>query len=144
MPASIRPDDTKPDPEWLMPDALWEQVKGLLPPEKPRGPGTRGGRPLAEARRTMDAIFYVLRTGAQWKALPRSLGSGSTAHRYFQQWATAGVFERLWRAGLEQYDVLQGIQWDWLAADGAMGKAPLAARRLAPIPPTGPSAAPNG
>lgn len=143
MPASIKPEDCKPDPAWLMPDELWQQVWPLLPIPTPKGQGTKGGRPNAQARRTMDAIFYVLRTGCQWKALPRSLGSGSTAHEYFQTWRAQGVFERLWRVGLERYDVCHGIQWDWQALDGVMTKAPLAVRRRAPTPPTGPSAGPS-
>lgn len=143
MPATIRPEDGKPDPPWLMPDELWAQVQPLLPPEKAKGPGTPGGRASVDPRRTMDAIFYILRTGEQWNALPRSLGSDATAHRYFQKWVQAGVFERLWRLGLEQYDVLKGIQWDWQAMDGAITKAPLAVRRLAPTPRTGPRTAPN-
>lgn len=143
MPASIKPDDTKPDPAWLMPDELWTRIEPLLPPEKPKGKGTQGGRPNADRRRAMDAICYILRTGGQWNGLPRSLGSDRTAHDYFQKWTQAGVFERLWRLGLEDYDVLQGIQWDWQAADGAMTKAPLAARRRAPTPRIGPNAAPS-
>ena len=131
MPCSIAPDDCKPDPPWLMPDELWERVRRYLPPEKAKGKGTCGGRPNVDLRRTMDAIFYILRTGCQWKSLPRSLGSGSTAHDYFQKWSPAGVFEKLWRLGLEEYDVTKGIQWQWQAMDGVMTKAPLAARRLA-------------
>lgn len=143
MPASIKPNDTKPDPAWLMPDELWNRIAPLLPPEKPKGKGTPGGRPNAEARRSLDAIFYILRTGEQWNALPRSLGSDRTAHDYFQKWTAAGVFEQLWRLGLEQYDVTRGIQWQWQAADGAMTKAPLAARRRAPTPRIGQKAAPS-
>ena len=144
MPASIKPEDGQPDPAWLMPDELWTHIQPLLPPAKPKGKGTKGGRPNAVFRRSMDAIFYVLRTGGQWKALPRSLGAGSTAHDYFQAWTAAGVFEQLWRLGLEQYDVCKGIQWDWQALDGAITKAPLAARRLAPIQPIGPRREPSG
>ncbi len=76
----------------------------------------------------MDAIFYVLRTGRQWKALPRSLGSGSTAHDYFQKWTREGVFLELCSRTLEKHDVLVGIDWGWLSVDGAITKAPLAAR----------------
>lgn len=118
-----------------MPDALWESVKSLLGPEKPVH---SNGRPRAPYRRTMDAIFYVLRTGCQWKALPRCLGSGSTAHDYFQKWVADGVFETLWSLGLEEYDVIEGIDYRWQSVDGAMTKAPLAARRLGPIRQTGP------
>jgi hypothetical protein len=34
------------------------------------------------------------------------------------------VFHALWRRGLTEYDALQGTDWRWLAADGAMTKAP--------------------
>ena len=126
MPCSIAPDDCSPAAEWLMPNELWKVIEPLLGPSKePHS----NGRPPAPYRRTMDAIFYVLRTGCQWKALPRSLGSGSTAHAYFQKWCGQGVFETLWSLCLEDYDVLEGIEWKWLAADGTMTKAPLAARR---------------
>jgi len=74
----------------------------------------------------MDAIFFVLRTGCQWNALKETrICSSSSAHRRFQEWTAAGVFEAFWREGLLAYDALNGIDWAWLALDGAMGKAPL-------------------
>jgi transposase len=63
----------------------------------------------------MDAIFYVLRTGCKWKALPRSLGAASTVHDRFQEWCKAGVFEQMWRAGLLEYNEKVGIEWEWQA-----------------------------
>jgi putative transposase len=52
-------------------------------------------------RQVLDAIFFVLRTGCQWKALDAtSLCKGSTAHSRFQQWVQAGVFARLWNEAL--------------------------------------------
>src|SRR5262249_2464308 len=38
---------------------------------------------------------------------------------------TSGVFERLWAAGLGEFDELVGIDWEWLAMDGVMTKAPV-------------------
>jgi putative transposase len=74
----------------------------------------------------MAGILYVLRTGCQWDALPKATyGSGKTAHKYFQLWVRAGVFKRMWQAGLTEYDALKGIAWKWQAADGIMTKAPL-------------------
>jgi putative transposase len=74
----------------------------------------------------MDAIFFVLRTGCQWNALRETtICSSSSAQRRFQEWVAAGVFAAFWRAGLLAYDALRGIDWTWLALDGAMGKAPL-------------------
>src|SRR5512143_1348290 len=49
----------------------------------------------------------------------------TTAHDRFQEWGAAGVFLKLWQAGVERFDELQGIDWSWLSMDGAMNKAPL-------------------
>jgi putative transposase len=109
-------------PDYQIPDPLWEQMVRVLPPP-PRK--QKEGRPRMEDRHAMTAILYVLRTGCQWKALPRSLGAASTVHDRFQQWREAKVFERLWQAGLLAYDELKGLEWEWQAMDGAMTKAPL-------------------
>nr|WP_315889743.1 IS5 family transposase [Kovacikia minuta] len=68
---------------------------------------------------------FMLRTGCQWNALPRCLGASSTVHDRFQLWVEQGVFERMWELGLEQYAEIVGIDWEWMAMDGAMLKAPL-------------------
>ena len=85
-----------------------------------------GGRPPLEPRKVLEAIFYVLRTGIQWNAIPKSFGSSSAIHRYFQFWCEKGFFKALWALGLEKYDEAKGINWTWLSADGCMTKAPLA------------------
>jgi len=77
----------------------------------------------------MEAIFYVLRTGCQWKALPRDMGAASTVHARFQEWRAAGLFARMWEAGLQGYDAVKGLDWEWQAMDGAMTKAPLGGKR---------------
>lgn len=76
-------------------------------------------------RKALNAIFYLLRTGCQWKALPRCLGASSTMHDRFQLWVEQGVFERMWELELEQYAEEVGIDWQWMAIDGAIVKAPL-------------------
>ena len=78
-----------------------------------------------ELRKVADGIFYVLRTGCQWKAAPREFGSGSSLHRYFQEWARRHVFHKLWKYLLRRYDALRGIQWKWQSLDGSTTKAPL-------------------
>src|SRR3954470_2815902 len=89
--------------------------------------------PRVPDRAAMDAIFFVLRTGCQWKALCESrICSSSSAHRRFQEWAAGGVFAAFWREGLLAYDALAGIEWTWLALDGAMGKAPLGGEKNRP------------
>jgi transposase len=86
-------------------------------------------------RHCANGIFYVLRTGRQWKALDKTgLCSGSSAHLRFQEWVTAGVFLQLWEAGLERYDDVKGIDWAWLSMDGARTEAPLGGARNRPTP----------
>jgi putative transposase len=125
---------------WELSDSMWERIAPLLPKPKSRyrGRGSRrrhiGGRPAADARTTMSGILYVLRTGCQWNAAAQEYGSGKTLHRYFQKWVGAGVFARMWQAGLIEYDQTKGIAWKWQAADGAMTKAPLGGEKTGANP----------
>ena len=104
---------------------LWAVLAPLLPQRVNTHP-LGGGRPRVPDRKCANGIFYVLRTGCQWKALDQTgICSGSTAHLRFQEWVAAEVFLKLWQAGLERYDELKGLDWSWLSLDGAMTKAPL-------------------
>jgi putative transposase len=115
-------------------DQLWNVLEPVLPVHVNTHP-FGGGRPRVPDRRCADGIFYVLRTGCQWKALDQTeLCAGSTAHDRYQAWVKAGVFLKLWRAGVEQFDELQGIDWAWLSMDGAMTKAPLGGENTGPNP----------
>lgn len=106
-------------------DALWSVLEPMLPEHVNRH-RFGGGRPRVPDRACADGIFYVMRTGSQWGALDQTdLVSHSTAHDRFQEWVEAGVFLELWKAGVEQFDELKGVEWDWLSMDGAMTKAPL-------------------
>ena len=115
-------------------DELWEVLEPLIP-EHVNTHRFGGGRPRVPDRTCANGIFYVLRTGCQWKALDATgICSGSTAHLRFQQWVAAGVFLELWRVGLERYDELKGLDWSWLSMDGAMTKSPLGGGKNRPQP----------
>lgn len=117
---------------WEVSDAFWKVVEPLIPkqerdPSKEyrRKPG--GGRKPLDPRRVFEAIVFVLRTGIQWKALPKEIyGSPSSIHKYFQEWEKAGFFLELWKMGLAEYDDMEGIAWEWQSIDGGIYKAPLA------------------
>jgi transposase len=117
---------------WEISDEFWEKVEPLIPRRKRerrrkylRDPG--GGRKPIPPRTVFGAIVYVLRTGIQWKALPKErFGSPSAIHRYFLEWQKVGFFERLWKVGLAEYDEMEGIAWQWQSIDGGLNKAPLA------------------
>jgi len=113
-------------------DELWAQLQPLLPVHV-NTHRFGGGRPRVPDRDCADAIFYVLRTGCQWQALDQTeLCAHSTAHDRFQEWVQAGVFLTFWQAGIEQFDELRGIDWQWLSMDGAMTKAPLGGEKNRP------------
>ncbi len=113
-------------------DELWEVLQPLLPVHV-NTHRFGGGRPRVPDRRCADAIFYVLRTGCQWQALDQTqLCAHSTAHDRFQEWVEAGVFLKLWQAGVGRFDELCGIDWEWLSMDGAMTKAPLGGEKNRP------------
>ena len=119
------------DDGWRVPDELWERIRPLLPGGKPHPWGVC--RPRVDDRKLLNGILFVLRTGCQWDALTGTgICAKSTAHDRYQEWKGAGVFEQLWEAALKEYDALQGIDWEWLAMDGAMTKAPLGGEKNGP------------
>src|SRR3954447_13960705 len=129
--------------DWRIPVELWEAIRDLLPVHK-NTHRFGGGRPRAPDRVCMDAIFFVLRTGCQWKALDATkFCPGSTAHDRFQEWVADGVFLALWKSGLLEYDCCKGIDWQWLSMDGCMTKAPLGGKRRAKTPPIAPRRGPS-
>lgn len=119
------------DPKFLPNEALWLAIEPLLPEEPPK---PNGGRPRMPNRQAFFAMFYLLRTGIQWKALPRQLGAPSTVHDRFQEWQQAGVFEQLWTTGLLEYHTDVGLDFEWQSIDGAMTKAPLGGEATGPNP----------
>lgn len=129
------------DERYQVPEELWERIRVLLPPPPKKKNKDRPGRPRMDDRKAMNAIFYVLRTGCQWNALPRSLGASSTVHDRFQEWRKAGVFEKIWREGLLEYDSKKGIVG--VAVDGHRDdEGPSRGEKAqGPIPPTGASQA---
>ena len=105
-----------------IPDELWDEIRNILPKEKP--PKTVG-RPIIPFRKVLDGIVYVLRTGCQWKMLSSEYGSGSTCHRRFQKWVELDVFKRIWVKLLKAYDNKQGVKWAWQSLDSISIKSPL-------------------
>lgn len=132
---------------WRVDDALWARLAPLLRSDKPR---KKPGRPRHPDRPLLDGILWLLRTGAQWSALPQEFGPKSTCHDRFQEWVASGAFAKAWAVLLTAYDDLVGLELTWQAADGCLTKAPLGkkgalVRRLprAATPPTGARSGPS-
>ena len=68
----------------------WKHIKHLIPPAKP------GGRHrTTDLREVVNAVFYTLVTGTQWRLMPHDFPPHSTVYGYFWQWSKNGVWERM-------------------------------------------------
>jgi putative transposase len=84
-------------------DSEWAQLEPLLPPAK------LGGRPrTTDLREVLNALFYVDRTGCQWRALPKDFPPWSTVWSYFRQFRTDGTWQRIQTSLREQVRVQVG------------------------------------
>lgn len=86
-------------------------------------PDPRGGRPLADKRKVVAGIFWVLDNGAKWKDLPARFGAKSTVHRRFAKWAREGVFETLLQAAGRRVEDRGGYKVYECFVDGTFAKA---------------------
>jgi transposase len=71
-------------------DEQWALIEPLIPKPRP------GGRPRkTPVREVADAIFYLLRTGCQWRFLPQDFPAKSTVWEYFDAWRRDGTLDRI-------------------------------------------------
>jgi transposase len=102
----------------LVPDALWEIIEPLLPPEPPK---PKGGRPRVPDRACLTGIIFVLKSGIPWEMLPQEMGCGSgmTCWRRLRDWTEAGVWEALQLELLKRLREADKIDWSRAAMDAA-------------------------
>jgi transposase len=72
----------------LMEDAEWTFFEPFI-----TGIRGRGGRPASNHRLVLDGVFWIARTGAQWRDLPEEFGKWSSVYRQFRRWTLAGLWE---------------------------------------------------
>ena len=127
----------------ILPEELWELIRPLLPPERPK---PKGGRPRVPDRACLTGILYVLRTGIPWEYLPREMGCGSgmTCWRRLRDWQEDGIWQQVHEALLDKLGEAERIDWSRAAMDSASVRAVFGGRKLALIPPTGAKWAPRG
>ena len=116
---------------WEIPDELWKRMAPLI---LEMDPPKETGRPRANPRNVIDAIIFRIRTGCQWNHIPRVYGDDSTIHRTFQHWVEIGLFPQLWALLVEECEEFGLVDWEWQAADSAMGKARLGGDEVGPNP----------
>ena len=71
-------------------DAEWERIRPLIPRHPPNG-----RTPRIRKREIVNAIFYLNKTGCQWRSLPHDFPCWSTVHDYYRQWRHSGVWDSI-------------------------------------------------
>jgi transposase len=98
-------------------DKEWELIKDALP-----APQGRGRKPT-EARKVLNGMFWILRTGAPWRDLPERYGPWRTVYDRFSLWSRDGTLDRIvshLQSGLDE----QGrIDWELFSIDGSSVRA---------------------
>ena len=89
-----------------------DRVWSLLEPHLPGKEGSWGGI-AQDNRRFVNAVFWILRTGAPWRDLPPDYGGWSNTHRRFTRWRDKGVWEKL----LEK--LVSDPDYEWLMIDAS-------------------------
>lgn len=77
----------------ILTDKEWEVLKPLIPDNT-----GKKGHPARDHRQILEAILWVLRTGAPWRDVPREFCSWSTAYTRFRRWIIQGVWANLWHS----------------------------------------------
>lgn len=69
----------------------WDLIEGLF-----KVSYTKGGRPPSHSKREIvNAIFYILRTGCQWRYLPNDFPPWKTVYSCIRNWKAEGLFEKM-------------------------------------------------
>ena len=89
-------------------DATWALLESHLP-----GRSGQWGGIGRDNRQFLNAVFWILRTGAPWRDLPPSYGDWKNTHRRFCRWRDSGA----WEALLEQ--LIEAPDYEWLMIDAS-------------------------
>ena len=99
----------------------WRVVRELIPEPQRRADGR--GRPWRDTRTVLEAILWILRTGAPWQGLPERYPSYQTCHRRFQQWVRSGALRTVLEVLAQDLYERGGIKLDECFIDGSFAPA---------------------
>lgn len=88
-------------------DRQWRSLEPILTRDRRSG---RGRPRIHDDRAALDGVLWILRTGAQWRALPSEYPSYPTCCRRFRKWADSGLLK----------EILLALERE-IGADGRLG-----------------------
>ena len=116
------------DSTFELTDERWELIEDLFPWSPP---GKQGGCPERKPRECLEGIFWILRTGAPWKELPKRFPSKSTCHLRFKTWTENGTIEKVLRRLLLKLDENGQLDCSETFGDGTFSSAKKGVNRSA-------------
>ena len=96
----------------ILNDSQWNKIKDILP-----GKQSDPGRTGADNRRFVEAIMWVGRNGARWRALPAQYGNWNSVHRRFRRWSKKGIWQMMFNTLAVNADT------EWLMIDSTIIRA---------------------
>ena len=87
-------------------DKLWEKLKDYIP-----GSEGKPGRKGIDNRKFLNAVFWIVRTGAPWRDLPPEFGDWKNTNRRFCRWRDRGIWEKLLEIVMLEPD------YEWIMID---------------------------
>ena len=97
-------------------DRQWEAIKGLFPRQ-------RTGRPRRDDREMLDAVLWILHSGAAWRDLPERYGPWQSAYWRFSQWREHGTLRGLREKLVVDLNRVGAIDWKLWCVDGSNVRA---------------------
>ncbi len=88
-------------------------------------PPSKIGRPRSDDGPLIAGIYYLLRTGCQWDALPKCFGPAKTVYHRFRELVKANAFQKIWKSVLTHYDRTKGLCLENQSMDSCHKKVPL-------------------
>lgn len=101
----------------LLSDDEWDLISDIFPAP------AKTGRPPVDRRRVLDGIFWILRTGSQWRDLPEEFGKWKTVWRLFDQWNSNGLLQEILTRLQNAFVDTEQLAGDLWCVDGTIIRA---------------------
>ena len=106
-------------------DAQWQMIAPHLPSER-SGPGKRG-RPRADARKVVNGMVWILRSGAAWRDLPARYGPFATVYTRFREMVQQGTMEKIARSLQLESHLKEALEDEHWQMDSSTARAHVSA-----------------
>lgn len=108
--------DGRPGRRYELTDEAWERIEPLLPAQG------RGGR-WNDHRTTLNGMFWILNSGAQWRDMPERYGKWQSVYDRYRRYVREGLFDRLLDRLHLSLDEDGRIDWSVFSVDGSSIRA---------------------